>query len=138
MAGWAWHYAAICRDFDGLVFISGFSCNERFMLGPPMIEDPKEPGRYIDDPNAPPMPDFRKLKIGASEIGITFSWHTARHTRDGLAYRMGNPGVQVTGRISLRARSAAAGFYILCFCRCSSSRRKSHIVQLVKFCQVVN
>jgi hypothetical protein len=71
MAEWAWHYTAICRDFDGLVFISGFSCNERFIIGPPMIEDPKEPGTYIDDPNAPPMPDLPKLKIGASEIGIT-------------------------------------------------------------------
>jgi hypothetical protein len=64
IAGWAWHYAAICRDSDGVVYISGFNCSPRerqaemaaflaskpsggFTIGPPILE------------------------IGATEIGIT-------------------------------------------------------------------
>lgn len=62
IAGWAWHYAAVCRDFDfyGEVFISGFRCSPP---GSYIIEPPKdEPGVFR------PVP-IKELDIG--EIAVT-------------------------------------------------------------------
>jgi hypothetical protein len=44
IAAWAWHYTAVCRDFDfdGEVFISGFRCGPppRYTIGPPIEDKP--------------------------------------------------------------------------------------------------
>jgi hypothetical protein len=65
IGGWAWHYAAICRDFDGLVFISGFNCNEKITLTPPIDEPVPHTGYVILGPAEP------ELRIGAIQMGIT-------------------------------------------------------------------
>jgi hypothetical protein len=63
IAGWAWHYAAICRDFDGEVFISGFGCSAPWVS--PAAKDWDKPGTGF---TVTPIPI---LEIGAIEIGIT-------------------------------------------------------------------
>jgi hypothetical protein len=58
IAGWAWHYYAICRDFDRVVFQSGFFYCSSHVDIPPGFTPPPD-SKY----------DFSNVEKVSEEIG---------------------------------------------------------------------